>query len=123
MLKSWLIYSLAIWFTAQFMPGFSIKGLWGAVKVAALFGILNFLIGWLIYVTLGIASLGLGFLFAFVTRTIVNAILLKITDALSDSLEIQGFLPAILGALSISFIATVAETMTRHHGQMGWIWT
>jgi putative membrane protein len=123
MLKSWLILSLAIWLTAQFIPGFSIKGLWGAVKVAALFGILNFLIGWFIYVTLGIVSLGLGFLFAFVTRTIVNAILLKITDALSDSLEINGFIPAILGALGISFIATVAELMTRHHGQMGWIWT
>ncbi len=121
MLKSWFIYSLAMWLTANFLPGFSVRGFWGAIKVAALFGILNFLIGWFIYVVLGIASLGLGFLFAFVTRTLVNAILLKLTDAISDSLEIRGFIPAIVGALSISFIGGIAEALMRHNGQFEWL--
>ena len=121
MLKTWFIYSLAMWLTANFLPGFSVKGFWGALKVAALFGILNFLIGWFIYVVLGIVSLGLGFLFAFVTRTLVNAILLKLTDAMSDSLDIKGFIPAIVGALSISFIGGVAEAVMRHHGHSGWL--
>ena len=89
--------------------------------MTTVFSILNFLIGWLIYVVLSVASLGLGFLFAFVTRTLVNAILLKLTDELSDSLEIDGFVTAVLGALSISFIGTVAEMLTQHHGHFGWL--
>jgi putative membrane protein len=121
MFKSWLFHAVAIWLTAGFLPGFSVKGFWGAIKVAAVFGILNFLIGWLIYAILGVASLGLGFVFAIVTRTIVNTILLKLTDELSDSLEINGLAPAVLGALSISFIGTVAEMLMRHHGHFGWI--
>lgn len=120
MLKSWLFHSVALWLTAQVLPGFSVRGFWGAIKVAAVFGILNVLLGWLIYVALGIASLGLGFVFAFVTRTIVNAVLLKITDSFSSSLEIKGFGPAVLGALCISFIGTVAELLTKHHGHYGW---
>jgi putative membrane protein len=120
MIKSWLIHSLALWVTAQFLPGFSVKGFWGALKVSALFGLLNLLLGWLIYHAIGIASLGLGYLFAFVTRTLVNAILLKVTDSFSASLEIKGFTPALLGALCISAIGTLAEVVMRHPGYSGW---
>lgn len=121
MLKSWFTYAVAMWLTAKFLPGFSVRGFWGAIKVAALFGILNFLIGWFIYVALGIASLGLGFLFAFITRTLVNAILLKLTGAMSDSLNIKGFATALLAALSISFICGVADALMRQHGHFGWL--
>ncbi|HEY5958673.1 MAG TPA: phage holin family protein [Polyangiaceae bacterium] len=120
MIKAWLIHSFALWVTAQFLPGFKVNGFWGALKVSALFGLLNLLLGWLIYGFIGIASLGLGFLFAFVTRAIVNAILLKLTDAFSDSLDIKGFTPAILGALCISAIGSIAELMIHHPGRWGW---
>jgi putative membrane protein len=120
MLRTWLIHSLALWVTAQFLPGFSVKGFWGALKVSALFGLMNLLLGKLIYVLVGVASLGIGFLFEFITRTLVNAILLKVTDGLTESLEVKGFTPAILGALAISAIGTVAEAVLRHSGQSGW---
>jgi putative membrane protein len=120
MLKIWLIHSLALWITAQFLPGFKVNGYWGALKVSALFGLFNFLLGWILYGFIGIASLGIGFVLAFVTRTLVNAILLKLTDAFSESLEIKGFAPAVLGALSISVIGSVAELMIRHPGRLGW---
>jgi putative membrane protein len=120
MLRTWLIHSLALWVTAQFLPGFSVKGFWGALKVSVLFGLMNLLLGRLIYVVVGLASLGIGFVFDFVTRTLVNAVLLKVTDALSESLEVKGFTPAILGALAISAIGTVAETVLHHGGQSGW---
>lgn len=120
MIKSWLIHSFALWVTAQFLPGFSVKGFWGALKVSALFGLFNVVLGWFIYGMIGIVSLGIGFLFAFVTRTIVNAILLKITDAVSESLEIKGFAPALFGAVSISAIGSLAEAVMRHSGRWGW---
>jgi putative membrane protein len=121
MIKSWFIHALALWLVAQFLPGFRVKGFWGAIKVAALLGILNFLLGKLLFALIGVASLGLGFLFVFVTRTLVNAILLKLSDAFSDSLEIRGFAPAVLGALCISGIGTVAEAVLRYQGSLGWI--
>lgn len=121
MIKSWLVCALALWLTSKWLPDFSIKGVGGALKVAALFGILNWAIGWLIYVMLGIASLGLGFIFAFVTRTIANAILLKVTDAIADSLKIKGFTPAVVGALSISVIGSVVDLLLRHQGHFGWL--
>lgn len=122
MLSSWLVCSLALWLTSRLVPGFTLKGVGGALKVAALFGILNWAIGWIIYGVIGVASLGLGFVFAFITRILVNAILLKITDAMMESLKITGFGPAVLGAFSMSVIGSVVDLLLRHHGRWGWIW-
>jgi len=109
MLLSWLVLSISVWVTAGILPGFSVNGFSGAIKAAAIFGILNWLLGWFIFVVLGIATLGIGFLLAFLTRWIVMALLLKFTDALSSSLKIKSFGTAIVGALLISGIGTLAE--------------
>ena len=69
------------------------------------------LLGWLIFGALGVVTLGLGFLLVFVTRTIVNAIVLKITDALSSSLSIDGFGYALLGAIAMSAIGTLSQAL------------
>jgi putative membrane protein len=108
-LLSWLIMSLAVWITATVLPGFHVKGVGSAILVAAIFGVLNFLLGWLIFGALAIATLGIGLLLAFITRWIVNATLLKLTDALTDHLTIDGFRWALIGALMISLIGTVGE--------------
>lgn len=107
---SWLILSAAFFLTAQLLSGFEVKGgVRGALLVAALFGVVNWLIGWLLFVLIGVASLGIGFLLAFLTRWLVNAILLKVIDAVSDSLNIKGFKTALLGALLISLFGTVGQ--------------
>ncbi len=90
------------------------KGFGGAVRVAAVFGILNWAIGWLIFGVIGVATLFIGFILTFITRALVNAILLKITDALTESLEIKGFGRAILGGLLMSGIGTAAEALLHH---------
>jgi putative membrane protein len=113
-LISWLILSAAFFLTAEILPGFEVKGgVRGALLVAALFGVINWLIGWLLFVLIGVASLGLGFLLAFLTRWLVNAILLKVIDAVSDSLSIRGFKTALLGALLISLFGTVGQWLVR----------
>lgn len=108
-LLSWLIASGAFWATAQLLPGFEIRGFKGALIVAAIFGIINALIGWLLFLFIGIASLGIGFLLAFLTRWLVNAILLKVTDAISSSLRIDSFKTALIGALLISVFTTIGQ--------------
>jgi putative membrane protein len=111
LLLSWLVMSAAIWLTAQWLPGFSVKGFRGALWVAAIFGVINWLIGWFLFVVIGIMSLGIGFLLSFLTRWLVNAILLKVTDRLSSNLSIRDFSTALLGALLLSLFATVGQAV------------
>ncbi|CAN5775179.1 phage holin family protein [soil metagenome] len=113
LLLSWLILSLAVWITAMVLPGFHVKSFGSALLVAAVFGLLNFLLGWLFFAVFTIATLGLAWLLAFITRWIINAILLKITDALTDHLTIDGFRWALIGALMMSVLGTLGEWMVR----------
>ena len=108
-LLAWLVLSFAIWITAMFLPGFEVRGFGGALIVAALFGVLNWLLGWLIFVLIGFATLGLGFILAFLTRWLVTAIMLKLTDALSSSLKIRSFGVALLGALIMTILGSIGE--------------
>lgn len=110
---SWLVLSFAVWVTAMILPGIHVKSFGSAIIVAAIFGILNFLLGWLFFTVFTIATLGIAYLLAFITRWIINAILLKITDALTDHLTVDGFGNALLGALLISIIGTVGEWLVR----------
>lgn len=113
LLLSWLVLSLAVWITAAVLPGFHIKNFVSAILVAAIFGVLNFLLGWLLFGLFTVATLGLAWLLAFITRWIINAILLKLTDALTDHLAIDSFGWALGGALMMSAIGTVAEWIIR----------
>ncbi|MEM9454675.1 MAG: phage holin family protein [Myxococcota bacterium] len=113
LLVSWLVLAAIVWLTAKLLPGFSIKGLGGALMVAALFGLLNVLIGWLLFVVIGIGTLGLGFILAFVTRWLVDAILLKIVDAMTERLTIKSFGRAMLAALLMSGLGTLFELAMR----------
>ena len=112
---SWLVLALAVWVTAMILPGFKVKGFRGALIVAIVFGLLNWALGWVLFVVIGVGTLGLGFLLAFVTRWVVDAILLKMTDALMDSLTIKGFGWAMAAALIMSLVGTFAEYLIAGH--------
>ena len=113
LLLSWAVLSFAVWVTAQVLPGFHVKSLGSAFGVAAIFGVLNFLLGWLFFVVFAVGTLGVAVLLAFITRVIINAILLKITDAVSDALKIDSFGWALGGALMMSAIGTMGEWLLR----------
>jgi putative membrane protein len=112
-LVSWLILSVAVYVTALLLPGFSISGAGGAALVAAALGALQWLIGWLLFLLIGVGTLGLGFLLAFVTRWLVTALLLKGIDTMSRSIHIRSFGTALLGAMIMSAIGTVGEALVR----------
>lgn len=113
LLLSWLVLSAAFWITAKVLPGFEVEGFGGAVVVAAIFGLINWLVGWFLFAVLGIVTLGIGFLLAFLTRWLVNAILLRVTDAITDRLTIRSFGTALMGALAISLFGTAGEWLLR----------
>jgi putative membrane protein len=113
LLISWLSLSLALFVTSLLVPGFRIAGPKGALVVGAVFGVLNWAIGWLLFGIIGISTLFIGFIFAFVTWWIVNAIILKITDALSDSLSIDRFSTALVASAVLSLVSAVERWLLR----------
>ncbi|MFW6067726.1 MAG: phage holin family protein [Myxococcota bacterium] len=109
LLLNWLILSVAVWVTAVILPGVHVRSFGAAVFVAALFGVLNYVLGWLLFTVIGIATLGLGFLLAFITRWVVNTLVLKLTDALTRKLDIDTWGMAFVAALVMSGIGTLGE--------------
>lgn len=109
LLTSWLVLTVSMYLTAMILPGFHLKSFGKTFWVAALYGVLNLLLGWLLWTVLAIGTLGIALVLAFITRVIVNAILLTITDAWSDTLEIDNFGWALGGAAVMSVLMTIGE--------------
>lgn len=106
-LVSWFVLSLAFLGTAWLLPGMKLKGVGGAVGSAAVYGVLNFLLAKALFVLLSLITLGLGWVLAFITTWVVNVILLKMTDSISDSIELESTGTAMAGAFLISVISAV----------------
>ena len=101
-LIQWLVLSFAFWLTSRIIPGFQIPRMSDAIVVAAIFGIVNFLLGAILYYAIGILTLGIGLLLSFVTHWFVNAILLQTTNALTSRLTVRSFGIALIAALVMS---------------------
>lgn len=113
LLASWLLLAVGFYLTAMLVEGFEVRGFGGALIVSAVFGLLHWLIGWLLFVFIGIATLGIGLLLGFITRWIVTSILLKVTDALSDNLTIRDFKTAFIGGAVLSVLSLLRELVLR----------
>ncbi len=111
LLLSWLVQSLAVWAASQIVPGVSVPSFSAAIIVAAILGLINFLLGALIFNVLAIGTLGLGYLLAFVTRWVTSAILLKIVAAMTDKLQLSGFSAAMIAALVIAIIGAAGDRL------------
>lgn len=109
-LISWATIAAGLWLSDKLLDGFKIKGGIGSfLLVAAVFGILNFFLGWLVFFLIGVGSLGLGFLFAFLTRLVVTALMLKLADAVSSRLEIRSFKVAFFAACVMALAGFVVD--------------
>lgn len=107
---TWAALTLAMWLAARLLPGMEIRGSVGShLLVSAAFGLLLFFTGWMSHFLLGVMSLGLLFVFGFIARVIVGAIVLKITDAVSDRLRVDGFGTALLASLVIGVVGSGVE--------------
>ncbi len=108
-LLTWLILAVAVWLTAYLLPGVRVKSFGGALLTAAVFGVLNFLLGWLFFTVFTIATLGMAWLLAFITRWIIDAIMLSITSKVTDAIEIDGFKWSLIAALVMSVLGTLGQ--------------
>jgi putative membrane protein len=105
-LWTWLAIALAIGLTAWLLPGMDVKGgFFALLLIAAVFGLVNAVIGRILkLLTLPLTLMTLG-LFSLV----VNAFMLLLTDRWVDRLNVDGFLTALLATLLISFFSTIAQ--------------
>ena len=111
LLIRWAVLAVAFAVTAWLLEGMDVSGGVGAyIWVSALFGIINVLIGTILrLLTLPLMLLTLG-LFSIV----INAILLEITDWLTDHLTIDDFFwTAILAAIILSLVSVILDIVVR----------
>lgn len=106
----WAILAGAFWVTTLIVDGIQIRqGAWNYFWVAALFGLINTVIGSILKLfTLPAVILTFG-LFVFV----INAAMLMLTDRWSDVITIDSFTSALLGSLLISIFAGIANKLVK----------
>lgn len=107
LLVVWLISAGALLATAFIVPGFKVRDFGTALIAALVLGLANAAL-WpllmLLALPLNVLTLGL---FAFV----VSAVLLMLTSALVKGFEIDGWIPAIIGAVVIAVVTTILRTV------------
>ncbi|PKN35364.1 MAG: phage holin family protein [Deltaproteobacteria bacterium HGW-Deltaproteobacteria-19] len=102
----WLVLTVAVLAAAYFVEGIHVASFWSAFFAAAALGVLNTLLKpVLIIVTLPVNILTLG-LFTLV----INALLLKMASGVIPGFDVQGFWPAVLGALLISIVSWILNS-------------
>jgi putative membrane protein len=104
MIITWAVLTVAIGLVDLFLDSVKINGgVFGTIWVAALFGLVNALIGPVLrLLSLPFTVITLG-LFALV----VNAALLGLTAGLTDYLDVGGFFETLWAALLISIFSAV----------------
>ena len=103
------INAVALWAAAYFIPGINLASdFTPIVIVAIIFGLVNALIG----PVLRLLSFPLTFITFGLFAIVVNALLLMITAWFSDDrFTINGFLPALLGAIVVSIVSSILNSL------------
>jgi putative membrane protein len=98
------VLALTILVLSWVLPSVRIRSAGTAVVVAIVFSVLNFFLGWLIWVVLFVPALmTLGLLFFFVPF-IVNAVMLWLTDKLLANFEIESTGALLVSAVVITLV-------------------
>ncbi len=106
LLVTWLLSVLSLLIVAYVVKGFDISGFGSALIAAVVIGLVNGTIGFFLkVVTFPLTILTLG-LFWWV----INALMLKLAAALVPGFKINGFLPALVGALVLSLVNLLLQT-------------
>lgn len=104
-----LISSLAVFITAQLLPGVSVDNFYTAVIAAIVLGLMNAVIKPILLIfTLPLTIITLG-LFTFV----INAILILLASNFVSGFHVDGFLTALLFSLVLSVVNSVLNTLTQ----------
>lgn len=104
-----LIYSVAVYATAQVLPGVTLSNFSTAIVVTIILGLVNtFLKPIFLLLTLPVSIVTLG-LFTFV----INALMVIIVDMLISGFEVRDFWWALVFSLVLSLVTSVLFSLTK----------
>ncbi|MFA5854057.1 MAG: phage holin family protein [Patescibacteria group bacterium] len=110
LLLRWVLNALALLLVAYVVPGVHVAGFYAALIAALVLGVVNALIRpLLILLTLPITIVTLG-LFTFV----INALLLWMVSSVVKGFTIDGFVPALLGALVLWVMSWLTNSLLQN---------
>jgi putative membrane protein len=105
----WLIMTAAILIAAYIIPGIGVAGIWTALVLAVVFGIVNITIKpLLVIITLPVNILTLG-LFTFV----INALLVLLVSTIVKGFTVSGFWAALLFSIVLSVVSYILNVIFR----------
>lgn len=108
LLLRWIFFTLAIMFVAWLVPGIGVENFQSAMLVTVIMALINIFIRPLIvFITLPINILTLG-----IFTLIINALLFMLAGYLAPGFYVDGFLPAFLGSIVLSFLGLVINMVT-----------
>lgn len=109
-----LINAGALWAATMLVPGISFVGDTGRFLVVALiFGLLNALVRpILLLLSLPLLILTLG-LFTFVLNALILMLLGALSESLSLGFHVNGFFPAFIGALIVTVVSLVLSMLVK----------
>lgn len=99
----WILFSVAIIFTAWLLPGISVHGFWAAMIVCVVIAFINLFIRPFVE----FISLPLNFLTLGLFSLVVNALLLMLTSAITPGFEVEGFWNALFGSIILSLLTSI----------------
>ncbi|MEI7498162.1 MAG: phage holin family protein [Candidatus Falkowbacteria bacterium] len=100
LLLKWLIMAVSILLASYFLPGINVDGLWTALVLAVILGLINITLKpILLVVTLPINVLTLG-LFTLV----INALMVLLATTIVKGFVVDGFFAAMIFSLLLSLI-------------------
>lgn len=99
-LVSWLLSAVALIVVANVIPGFKVKNFSTALIASIVIGLVNATLG----VVLGFLAFPITFLTLGAFSFVVSAVLLKVAAAVMPGFEIDGCLPALLGAVLLAIV-------------------
>ncbi len=100
-----VITAFALWAATEIVPGIHVSGLFGLILAAIVFGLVNALVrplAVLLSLPLTLLTFGLFLL-------VVNAAMLGLTALLLPGMRIDGFWPALFGALVVSVVSWIVN--------------
>lgn len=107
LLLRWVLFALAIIFTAWLIPGIDVANFQSAMLVAVIMALINIFIRPLIvFITLPINLLTLG-LFTL----IINALLFMLAGYIAPGFVVDGFLSAFLGSIVLAFLGLIINNI------------
>ena len=108
-LIAWVSCALGLWVASRVLSGVRLASFGDALWAGALLGVLQWALYKFVFVVLGIFTLGLGFLFAFITRWVASALVILLASRLSSRLEVRGFFTAVLTAFFVAAAGSVVR--------------